>query len=311
MSRVALRLGLVCTVLLWMSATNAYGATTGHAADGASGQRAQTVETHLPAPPRTGLARAEPAVAGLPRAAAIPGGVAHIDLGPLDRPAPAARFNDQPVLVLPAEGRWLALVGLPLSQPAGDARLLVDGQQLPFTVSDKRYRLQELNVEPRYVEPPAEVGERIARERARLDALFRRFSTPLPTRLDMHVPTAGTLNHDSFGSRRVFNGQPRAPHSGMDIAAPVGTPVQAVLDGEVVLAADLYFNGNTVVIDHGGGLLSLYCHLDRISVAEGDKLRRRDLLGTVGKTGRVTGAHLHFTVSLNNARVDPALFLPR
>lgn len=269
---------------------------TGQAADStANGQR-----------PAEAFAASE-----LPADARVPGGIARIDLGPLDRPAPTVLFNAQPVLVLPVDGRWLALVGLPLSQPTGEATLLVNGQPLAFTVSDKTYRLQELKVAPRYVEPPAEVSERIARERERLDALFRRFSTPLPQQLVMRQPSTGMLNRDSFGSRRVFNGQPRAPHSGMDIAAPVGTPVQAALDGVVVLAADLYFNGNTVVLDHGGGLLSLYCHLDRIGVTEGAQLQRGDTLGTVGKTGRVTGAHLHFTVSLNNARVDPALFLGR
>jgi murein DD-endopeptidase MepM/ murein hydrolase activator NlpD len=250
--------------------------------------------------------------ASLPQSRATPGGVLLLPLGAAADP-PQAWQGDVPVLVLGSPAGWTAVLGLALHATLGSGQLRLQGVGLPATLGYQvlahRYAEQRLNVLPRHVELSAEALARHNRERAHQATLIARFSQPLPVQLRMQSPVAGPQS-SSFGLRRVFNGQPRSPHSGMDIAAPTGTPVFAPLGGEVVDTGDYFFNGNTVWIDHGGGLLSMLCHLSRIDVQPGDAVRAGDRLGAVGATGRVTGPHLHWSVSLNRVMVDPALFLP-
>lgn len=170
------------------------------------------------------------------------------------------------------------------------------------------YPEQRLEVEDRYVAPSAAELERIEREKRRVARLWsleseRRFALPL------EAPLADLPAAARFGARRIFNGQPRSPHSGADFAAPTGTPVIAVADGRVVLAEEHFFAGRSVFVDHGDGLVSMSFHLSEIAVTEGDEVRRGQRLGAVGATGRVTGPHLHFAVRWHGARIDPSLLL--
>jgi murein DD-endopeptidase MepM/ murein hydrolase activator NlpD len=250
--------------------------------------------------------------ATLPKEQRTPGGVAIVPLGKAAN-APTVMFGDYRVAVAPREDGWVAIVGIPLSVKPGMQRLRVTESDkertVTFAVKDKRYRTQHLKIEnDRQVNPTAEDLERIDGERTRIEAALSAHSaTDAPT-FALRSPVNGTRS-DSFGFRRVFNGEPRNPHSGMDIAAPTGTPIRSPAAGTVIEIGDFFFNGNSVFVDHGAGLVTMYCHLSKIAVRTGDRLATGDLLGEVGATGRVTGPHLHFGVALNRAMVDPALLL--
>ena len=246
-----------------------------------------------------------------PRDSAVPGGVARIDLGPAAA-RPQAWADGVPLLVLGSPSGWTALVGIALSAEPGTARIRVQGEsgerELAYTIAPKRYTEQHLKVSPRTVDLSPEDLARHERERAHQQGVIATFSAAPAGEPHMRPPAPGRRS-SSFGLRRFFNGQPRNPHSGMDIAAPTGTPVVAPLAATVIDTGDYFFNGHTVWLDHGGGLLSMMCHLSRIDCKVGDRLAVGQRLGTVGATGRVTGPHLHWTISLNRASVDPALFI--
>ncbi len=256
-----------------------------------------------------------PALASaLPRPEAVPGGVAVIDLGSWAE-APRATYSGKRVLVTREQDRWYAVIGLPLETTPGAQVVEVEhaaGQRakLQFTVADKQYEEQRLTItDKRKVEPTPEDLERIRKDAARIGLALSRFSDQAAVTTDFAWPADGPTS-SPFGLRRFFNDQPRKPHSGLDIAAPEGAPIRAPAPGRVIDTSEFFFNGNTVFIDHGQGLITMYCHMSRIDVKTGDVVKTGDPLGAVGKTGRVTGPHLHWGVSLNDARVDPLLFLP-
>lgn len=253
------------------------------------------------------------AAAELPASHPVPGGVAVLDLGPAPQ-RPKARYNGLPVLVLGTPASWQALVGLSLATTPGVATLSVhdtNGERhLPFAIEPKAYAEQRLTVAPGKVNLSKADLARHERERAHQAQVIATHSATPPASAWMRAPTEGPRS-SSFGLRRVFNGQARNPHSGMDIAAPTGTPVRAPADAVVLDTGDYFFNGQTVWLDHGGGLLSMLCHLSAIHVKPGDRVAAGDLVAAVGATGRVTGPHLHWSVSLNRAMVDPAVFLAK
>jgi len=249
----------------------------------------------------------------LPRASAVPGGVAIVPLGPSSE-APVAMLKGRRLMVAGDAQGWKAIIGIKLSTKE-DSSLKIsvkrpDGTsvELPVAVGSKQYATQELTVKPGQVNLSEENLARYRHESAHLKKIRSTFSEILPASLSLMQPCKG-VRSSSFGLRRVFNGEARNPHSGMDLAAPEGTPVLASAAGVVIDRGDYFFNGNMIILDHGQGLLTLYAHLSAMDVNVGDQVEAGAQIGRVGTTGRVTGAHLHFGVYLNAVPVDPALFL--
>jgi hypothetical protein len=261
-----------------------------------------------------GLLAPAATAADLPRESRVPGGVALIDLGEAEASPGKVTFNGYGAPVLRAGSGWVAVVGIPLDAAPGPQSAQLQpaegkARALEFEVTDKRYDEQRLKVSnKRHVDPSPEDLERIERESRRVEAALGHYSADRVPDLAMRTPVPGPRS-SSFGLRRFFNDQPRKPHSGMDIAAPTGTPVLNPSPGRVLDTGDFFFNGNTVFVDHGEGVVTMYCHLSRIDVKPGDVVATGAVLGAVGATGRVTGPHLHWGIAVNRAMVDPALFL--
>jgi biotin carboxyl carrier protein len=245
----------------------------------------------------------------------VPGGVAVLGLGDAER-APEVTFLGRRVLVVREEGRqWIAVVGIPLSVKPGEQQVSVGDAQgrrkLSFKVGAKEYAAQRITLKnQRQVEPNPDDMKRIEREMAEQSAANRGYRAGVvPSNLLLDRPVDGGRLSSPFGLRRFFNGQERNPHSVLDFAVPAGTPIKAPAAGTVVLVGDYFFNGKTVFLDHGQGFVSMFCHMSAIDVKVGDEVPRGGVVGKVGATGRATGPHLHWNVSLNDARVDPAIFI--
>lgn len=237
--------------------------------------------------------------------AAVPGGIYQWSL---PEGADDVRFDGNPVLTFQNH----AFVGISVRTKPGQHTLTYQHEnntkKHSFNVSDKAYSEQHITLENEdMVTPPEETLARIRKESARQKALYLSFSSSPKLHQGFIQPVEGIVT-SLFGHKRFFNGKARNPHSGLDIAADTGTPIAAASKGVVVLADHLYFNGNTVFLDHGQGLITMYCHMSKILVEEGSVVNQQDIIGLVGATGRVTGPHLHWSVSLNGTRVDPQLF---
>ena len=218
------------------------------------------------------------------------------------------KFRSKPVMRIGNS----VLVGLPVSQPLGQVSLsyVLNNQQRAhsFTIVGKEYTEQHITLKNReMVNPKPKQLERIQREAKVQKTLYQQVSAAQDVNQGFILPVKGVTT-SLFGHRRFFNGQPRSPHSGLDIAAATGTPIRAPANAKVVLVDDLYFNGKAVFLDHGQGLITMYCHLSEHKVELAELVKQGDTIGLVGATGRVTGPHLHWSVSLNGVRVDPLEF---
>lgn len=209
-------------------------------------------------------------------------------------------------------GRWFGLLGIDLEAKTGPAQVIVSAQtsqgarrtEYALPVRPKEFPVRRLQVDDKYVSPPPEVQARIERESRLVAAIFKDRGKSRRWEGAFARPVPGAAI-SSFGKRNILNGQPRSPHSGTDFQAASGTPIKAPNHGRVRLAQDLYFAGNSVIIDHGQGLYTYFAHLSEFAVEEGQEVKKGELVGKVGATGRVTGPHLHWTSRLSEARVDP------
>jgi murein DD-endopeptidase MepM/ murein hydrolase activator NlpD len=226
----------------------------------------------------------------LPQESLVPGGIAVIKLDNPDS-EPRFRFRGKPVLITRDNNQYTEL------------------QKKFFVVKNKKYTTQHITIKnKRKVNPYAKDMDRILEEKKRKQKARQHYSQK-GVDLDLVIPVEG-IKTGSFGKRRVFNGQARRPHSGMDIAAETGTPVLAPAAGTVIETGDFFFSGNLIYLDHGQGLITLFAHLDEIDVSVGNQVKKGQVIGRVGATGRVTGPHLHWSLGLNGTWVDPALFFP-
>ena len=234
--------------------------------------------------------------------APVPGGLFVWDI---PEEAKEIRYKNKPILVIQNK----AIIGIPISETPGQQtiayKLNGNPRKETFEILDKKYSEQHITIKNKaLVTPPPKELTRIQNESRAQKSLYESYSPPVKLGSGFIAPLKGTIT-SLFGHRRFFNGQPRSPHSGLDIAAKTGTPIIAPALGNIVLAEELYFNGNTVFIDHGQGLITMYCHMSEILVSNGTQVQQGTRIGLVGATGRATGPHLHWSVSLNGYRVNP------
>ncbi len=242
----------------------------------------------------------------------VPGGTAVIPL-PMSSTSPLAYYKKLPVAVQQYQDNWYALVGLSLATKPGTYHITVKSsateEKLAFEVKNKTYKAQYLTVKnKRKVNPSDEDMKRIIKEK-KIKNTAKRTWTKQAVNSNFIRPVDGRVS-SIFGLRRFFNNQPRRPHSGLDIAAPEGTPIKAIADARVIETGDFFFSGNMVYLDHGQGVISLYAHLYKIHVKPGQLIKQGEIIGEVGETGRVTGPHLHLSLLLNRTAVDPEHWLP-
>jgi murein DD-endopeptidase MepM/ murein hydrolase activator NlpD len=233
------------------------------------------------------------------------------------RTPPASTVAGRPLRFFPSTGGFQAVAALPVQLPPGPLEVEVRLGEATATVASPGTVLAaraevlapdfpevSLRVAPRFVSPSPAQKRRMAADQAAFDAAFGQPSGP-PAFQAGFVPPREDEVTAPFGQKRVFNGKTQGQHHGTDVAGAVGDPVLASNDGRVVLARDCYASGRSLVVSHGANLFTVYFHLSRMEVKPGDVVRRGQPIGRVGKTGRVTGPHLHFGVKVGDLYVDP------
>lgn len=235
----------------------------------------------------------------------------------------SAEWAGQPMPVwreAPDSATLHALLGVDLDKPAGSYDWKIswsaaDGKplscSLPVIVRPGKFPTERLTVEKQFVQPDPEQQKRAEEDQKKMKAIYDTVTPEVLWNGKFMVPLKGVTTGGNFGRRRVLNGEARSPHAGVDFPSPAGTPVYATQSGKVALAENLYYSGNTVVIDHGYGIHTLYAHLSEIDVRAGDSVEAAAEIGKVGATGRVTGPHLHWGLTVNHARVNALQIVQR
>jgi murein DD-endopeptidase MepM/ murein hydrolase activator NlpD len=249
----------------------------------------------------------------LPKNEPVPGGVVVVEL-PNENSTPLVHFDSRRIMVVRHADHWYAVAGIPLDTSTGEKLLEIKlghaaSVHIKFSVLPKQYPEQKLIIKnPQLVNPTAAQLKRIEREQTHLREVLNSWKPDSNPGLEFIWPAQGPET-SGFGLRRFLNGEPRSPHSGIDIGAPLDSPVLAPASGIVADIGDYYFCGHTLTIDLGQGLYSVYCHLSRIRVKRGQHVKQGQVVGNIGASGRTTGPNLHWTVSLNGTPVDPHAFL--
>ena len=248
----------------------------------------------------------------LPRARNVPGGVAHVTITAPTKPSVFYGKHQAAVIKSDQENNWLAVVGIPVSTNIKNQILQVktpQRAQVSFDIITKNFSKQQITIRDRkYQKISAEDQKRISKEAKNLTKILTTWSEINPFQVAFQLPVKGVIT-SYFGAKRFYNGKLGDPHTGLDIAAAAGTEVKNPVPGVVIATTNWFYTGNTVIIDHGQGLLTMYAHLQEIMVKPGQHLAQGKIIGLVGKTGRVTGAHLHWSVALTGTWVDPLLFV--
>jgi murein DD-endopeptidase MepM/ murein hydrolase activator NlpD len=235
----------------------------------------------------------------------------------------SAEWDGRPIPVwreTPGSPTLHSLLGVDLEKPAGRYEWKIswsaaDGKplvcSLPVTVRAGKFPTEHLTVEKQFVQPDPEQQKRAEEDQKKMKAIYDTVTPEVLWKGKFVTPLKDVSTGGNFGRRRILNGEARSPHAGVDFPAATGTPVYAAQAGKIVLAENLYYSGNTVVIDHGFGIYTLYAHLSEIEVKAGDPVEASDEIGKVGATGRVTGPHLHWGLTIDHARINALQIVQR
>ena len=242
-----------------------------------------------------------------PKHSPFPGGIINLEIFNLTFPKP----NKDQLLCQESLNSWRIIQPIPLSYNKNNLKLYIDEENFKeFKIINKVYRVSKIQInQQKFIHPSKKDNERAAMELALMNKAFTSYSNKrFFSDLSMQWPVEGIISSE-FGVRRFINGNQRNPHLGTDIFADIGTKIVAPLEGKVILVGNFFYRGNVIFIDHGNGLISSYSHLSEILVKKGDFITKNELIGKVGKSGRVTGPHLHWQVTLKGIHIDPEIFL--